>query len=58
MDDLLGRGYVRVDSPPMYEMEATFACFEEYLAALKAHYRTNIKRASESSPPLAADSCV
>jgi predicted N-acyltransferase len=45
MDDLLGRGYVRVDSPPMYEMEATFACFEEYLAALKAHYRTNIKRA-------------
>ena len=29
----------------MYELEKPFASFEEYSAALKAHYRTNIKRA-------------
>ena len=45
MDGLLERGYVRGDSPPMYELEKPFAGFEEYSAALKAHYRTNIKRA-------------
>ncbi len=45
MDGLLEQGYVRVDSPPMYELEKPFASFEEYSAALKAHYRTNIKRA-------------
>jgi predicted N-acyltransferase len=45
MDGLLKRGYVRGDSPPMYELEKPFADFEEYSAALKAHYRTNIKRA-------------
>ncbi len=45
MDGLLRQGYVRGDSPPMYELEKPFADFEEYSAALKAHYRTNIKRA-------------
>jgi predicted N-acyltransferase len=45
MDGLIKRGYVRADSPPMYELEKPFADFEEYTAALKAHYRTNIKRA-------------
>ncbi len=45
MDGLLRQGYVRADSPPMYELEKPFADFEEYTAALKAHYRTNIKRA-------------
>jgi predicted N-acyltransferase len=45
MDGLLKRGYVRGDSPPMYELEKPFADFNEYSEALKAHYRTNIKRA-------------
>jgi predicted N-acyltransferase len=45
MDGLLKRGYVRGDSPPMYELEKPFANFNEYSGALKAHYRTNIKRA-------------
>ena len=30
MDGLLKRGYVRGDSPPMYELEKPFADFEEY----------------------------
>jgi predicted N-acyltransferase len=45
MDGLLERGYVRGDSPPMYELENPFVSFDEYRAALKAHYRTNVKRA-------------
>ncbi|HEX4146165.1 MAG TPA: GNAT family N-acetyltransferase [Pirellulales bacterium] len=45
MDGLLERGYVRGDSPPMYELEKPFTSFGDYTAALKAHYRTNIKRA-------------
>ena len=45
MDGLLKQGYVRGDSPPMYELKRPFISFEEYIGALKAHYRTNIKRA-------------
>lgn len=45
MDGLLKQGYVRGDSPAMYELQKPFASFEEYKAALKTHYRTNIKRA-------------
>jgi predicted N-acyltransferase len=45
MDGLRERGYVRGDSPATYELEKPFSSFEEYCAALKAHYRTNIKRA-------------
>ncbi len=44
MDGLLTRGYVRGDSPPMYELQKPFADFDEYKTALKHHYRTNIKR--------------
>jgi predicted N-acyltransferase len=45
MDGLLKLGYVRGDSPPMYELAKRFADFNEYSEALKTHYRTNIKRA-------------
>ena len=45
MDGLVTRGYVRGDSPPMYELEKPFADFEEYRAALKTHYRTKINTA-------------
>ena len=34
MDGLLKRGYVRGDSPAMYELEKPFASFEEYRASL------------------------
>jgi len=44
MDILCQRGYLRADSPAMYEMPNAFASFAAYRDALKAHYRTNIKR--------------
>ena len=58
MDGLLERGYVRGDSPPMYELEKPFASFEDYRAALKAIIGPTSNGRSGSSPPLAADSCV
>ncbi len=47
MDGLVERGYVRGDSPAMYELAKPLQSFAEYRASLKAHYRTNVKRAQK-----------
>ncbi len=44
LDELRQRGYWRADSPPMYELAKPFASFPDYLASLKAHYRTKVRR--------------
>ncbi|HVU88253.1 MAG TPA: GNAT family N-acetyltransferase [Pirellulales bacterium] len=37
-------GYARADSPPMYVLPAQGRTFEEYVAAMKSHYRRMIPR--------------
>jgi hypothetical protein len=44
LDGLYDLGYWRADSPSMYELAKPFKSFADYCAALKAHYRTNIRR--------------
>jgi predicted N-acyltransferase len=41
---LLARGYRRAESPPMYELDARFSDFADYCAALKSHYRSDVRR--------------
>lgn len=41
---LLARGYRRAESPVMHELEARFADFHDYCAALTSHYRNDIRR--------------
>jgi predicted N-acyltransferase len=41
---LLARGYRRAESPPMYELDVRFRDFAEYCAALKSHYRNDVRR--------------
>jgi len=38
------RGYLRAETPAMHELDAGFASFEAYCAALTAHYRADIRR--------------
>lgn len=41
---LRSQGYMRGDSPPMYNMARPFPDFEGYCAALRSHYRADIRR--------------
>jgi predicted N-acyltransferase len=41
---LLARGYRRAESPVMHELEARFADFPGYCAALTSHYRNDVRR--------------
>ncbi|MBU7585424.1 MAG: GNAT family N-acetyltransferase [Nostoc sp. TH1S01] len=44
LDALLQLGYLKAESLPMHSFQANFANFSEYCAALKSHYRHDIKR--------------
>ncbi|MDB5305860.1 MAG: hypothetical protein JWO38_62 [Gemmataceae bacterium] len=44
MDVLRARGYIRADSPPMYDLTRPFPDFEAYCAALRSHYRSEVRR--------------
>jgi hypothetical protein len=44
LDALLERGYRRAESPSMHELEAGFADLQGYRAALRAHYRNDMRR--------------
>jgi predicted N-acyltransferase len=44
LDGLCRLGYWRADSPPMYELAKPFTSFADYCSALKAHYRSNVRR--------------
>ena len=44
LDTLLKLDYLKAESLPMHSFQATFANFSEYCAALKSHYRNDIKR--------------
>ena len=41
---LLARGYRRAESPAMHELDARFKDFADYCAALKSHYRNDVRR--------------
>jgi predicted N-acyltransferase len=41
---LLARGYRRAESPAMHELDARFKDFADYCAALKSHYRYDVRR--------------
>jgi predicted N-acyltransferase len=41
---LLARGYRRAESPAMHELDARFKGFADYCAALKSHYRNDVRR--------------
>jgi predicted N-acyltransferase len=43
-DVLQSQGYFRADSPPMYDLIRSFPDFEGYCAALRSHYRADIRR--------------
>ena len=45
MDSLAGLGYAHPDSPPMYVLPANGRTFEEYVQAMKSHYRMMVTRA-------------
>jgi predicted N-acyltransferase len=47
LDGLFHKGYWRADSLPMYELEKPFDSFAAYRAALKAHYRNDIRRSEK-----------
>ncbi|WP_017655346.1 GNAT family N-acetyltransferase [Fortiea contorta] len=44
LDTLLKLDYVKAESLPMHSFQAKYANFAEYCAALKSHYRNDIKR--------------
>ncbi|MDM9384585.1 GNAT family N-acetyltransferase [Chlorogloeopsis sp. ULAP01] len=44
LDALLQLNYLKAESLPMHSFQAKFANFSEYCAALKSHYRNDIKR--------------
>lgn len=41
---LLARGYHRAESPVMHELDVRFKDFPDYCAALKSHYRSDVRR--------------
>ncbi|HZO40239.1 MAG TPA: GNAT family N-acetyltransferase [Methylomirabilota bacterium] len=41
---LLDRGYRRAESPAMHELDVRFKDFADYCAALKSHYRNDVRR--------------
>jgi predicted N-acyltransferase len=41
---LLDRGYRRAESPAMHELDVRFKDFADYRAALKSHYRNDVRR--------------
>ncbi len=47
LDPLEQRGYCRGDSPPFYAMPKSFASLAAYCAALKRHYRYNIRSSQQ-----------
>lgn len=47
MDPLLGRGYRRIEVPPMHGLEPSFKSFADYCAALRARYRMQITRSTK-----------
>jgi predicted N-acyltransferase len=47
MDLLLERGYSRADCPATYVQPRAFPSFPAYCAAMKSHYRANIKSAQQ-----------
>jgi hypothetical protein len=44
LEPLRARGYRRAESPVMHELEAHFGSFRDYCAALKSHYRNDVRR--------------
>ena len=50
MDSLTGLGYAHADSPPMYVLPANGRTFEEYVRAMKSHYRMMVTRAERRIP--------
>lgn len=47
LDPLQQRGYCRGDGPPSYAMPKSFASLSAYCAALKRHYRYNIRTSQQ-----------